>query len=112
MNRTDNIVLINWGRLAYERNYFESAMYSHKVGNFLGEFMIVLRNSRFITNFRTVHMIGLGLGAQVAAAASHYMKERAGGLPIIGRITGLLITAKIIQYRITIVVYKYNNYSN
>jgi lipid-binding SYLF domain-containing protein len=88
VNITENILLVDWGKLSNERNYFESAMYSQKVGRYLGDFLIILRNSRLLKTFHQIHMIGLGLGAHVAAAAAQYLKERAGGHPIIGRITG------------------------
>ena len=83
-------MLVDWGKLSNEENYFESAMYSQKVGRYLGDFLILLRNAKLLHKFYQVHLIGMGLGAQVGAAAAQYLKEHAGGLPVLGRITGIL----------------------
>jgi len=82
-----NVICVDWRRLANERIYLNSAYKTRMVGERVGEFIIFLKDSGFITTFSDVHLVGFSLGAQVAGYAGKYVRENR--IAKVGRITGL-----------------------
>lgn len=81
-----NVISVDWGILAGNRNYMLPAMFSSKIGSRLAK---VLDNivTLGIVRPKDIHLIGHSLGAHVAGACGSSFKSGK-----IGRITGWLNT--------------------
>jgi len=82
------IVFVDWRYLARQLDYFTSAKNTVKAGMRVAEFIIAMRNSKYITNLDNVHIVGFSLGAHVSAVAAYWANIVIEGEKI-GRISGL-----------------------
>lgn len=89
-----NVVLVVGWRRAASRNYWTAAANARPVGRKLACLLGRLRNERGLP-LRSVHVVGLGLGAHVARHAAvaiiHRLCEK------IGRVTGLDVSAPLFE---------------
>ncbi|XP_049518988.1 phospholipase A1-like [Dermacentor silvarum] len=90
----DNHVLVVGWRQAASRNYWTAVANSRPVGRKLACLLRRLRDERGL-RLRSVHLVGLGLGAHVARYAAvsviHKLCER------VGRVTGLDVSAPLFE---------------
>lgn len=89
-----NMVLVVGWRRAASRNYWTAAANARPVGRRLASLLGRLRNERGLP-LRSVHLVGLGLGAHVARHAAvviiHRLCEK------VGRVTGLDVSAPLFE---------------
>jgi hypothetical protein len=88
-NRPENLIFVDWHELSRQLLYFRSANNTEKVGLYVAELMIVLRNANYVKSLDDVHIVGFSLGGHVAGIggyfAGEFLKEK------VGRITGKLL---------------------
>lgn len=92
-NKSNSVLLVGWRRAA-SRNYWTAAAHVRPVGRKLACLLHRLRDERGL-QLRSVHLVGLGLGAHVAGHAAisiiHRLCEK------VGRVTGLDVSAPLFE---------------
>ncbi|CAG7829682.1 unnamed protein product [Allacma fusca] len=84
-----NVISLDWSVLSKEIIYFSSAVHTEKVGQRVGEFIVYLKDNKYIRSYSSVHVIGFSLGSHVAGIAGNFVQTATNGSESIGRITGL-----------------------
>lgn len=78
-----NVIVVDWGGVANNWNYLDSARQVPDIGQHLGQFIIWLFNNAG-GNYNQLHLIGFSLGAHVVGNAGRTIGRRAA------RVTGTI----------------------
>ena len=84
-----NVVVLDWSVLSKEIIYFNSAIHTQKVGERVGEFILMLKKLELIKSHGSVHVIGFSLGSHVAGVAGNFVQTATNSSESVGRITGM-----------------------